>query len=237
MSSESVLGLVLGLLVLIGIVSVILYKDRSIPATEQINDPKVSMEWEERAKKAREDFGLEQIRSVSGKWAANVAGLLGVLSTVAFVAGPSALKDDVGGGEAILAAALVLVAAGTAVVATLLGGLAEQGTPVWRESLDGSKYRTLIKTRARRAIRQLYWSRGLTVVALALVILATGVAWMTALTNGEKPSPINVIVTGTPAAHCGELVQVRGTLSVSSEATAFPIPSNAQVVPVDSCPR
>src|SRR5262245_43453406 len=60
--------------------------------------------WELRAAEYREDFGLGPTREIAGKWSASIAALLGVLSAVAFVAGPSDLVEDVGGKPAEYAA-------------------------------------------------------------------------------------------------------------------------------------
>jgi hypothetical protein len=89
-----------------------------------------AMEWDEKAQDARDDFGLVSVRQVAKGWAASITALLGVFTAVAFIKGPSALTD-VGGWEAVVAALLILMAAGVAMVAILLATLAEQGIPGW----------------------------------------------------------------------------------------------------------
>src|SRR5690349_8897782 len=62
-----------------------------------------AQEWDERAAEMRKDYGLSSVSGGASKWAASIAALLGLLSTVAFVAGPKDLAD-VGGWEAKAAA-------------------------------------------------------------------------------------------------------------------------------------
>lgn len=85
-----------------------------------------AQEWDEKAAAAREEFGLPVIRATAKTWGASIAGLLGILSTVAFVAGPDNLVKDVGGTEADVAAWLILAAAAIAAIAVTLAILAEQ---------------------------------------------------------------------------------------------------------------
>jgi hypothetical protein len=236
MSSAATIGLVLGLVGLALVLLLILKDDAATPETEQIQDPVQLQIWDERAEKAREDFGLADTRAKAGKWAASAAAILGVLTSVAVVAGPNALKD-IGGTEAQIAAGLVLAAAGVAAIATLLAALAEQGTPVFEEQLDGSRFRTLTRVRAKKAANQLFASRVLIVLALALIIASAGVAWLTALTGKEESSSQSAIVVAGSGAHCGVLKSVDGRLLLEVGKTTTPVASNARITLVDSCPK
>lgn len=215
----------------------ILRWDAKVPATESINDPTQLQYWTEQANIATQDFGLGATRAAGEKWAASIAGILGFLSAVAFVAGPSSLVEDVGGPAATIAAGLILAAAGVASVATLLAALAEHGTPVAVEDLDGPKYRTLLRTRAARAAEQIRWSRILIVVTLVLMLAATGTAWLTALTSEAEETGQSVLVTSSAGTQCGTLSREEGAVVLQVGEAAEPIPTGATVTPVDSCPE
>lgn len=147
MTHTAARGLVVGVIVLGLILLGILLWDRNKPSTgDQLSDTQET-KWSEQAEGANKDFGLANERAIAGKWATSAASLLGILSTVAFVVGPSNLVQDVGGDAALLAGSLVLVAAGIAAIATMLAALAEQGTP--------GLYRAMIRSRANRGFRSL----------------------------------------------------------------------------------
>lgn len=236
MSAEAVIALGVGLGILaLAFVGILLWDGRT-PATEGIADDTQLQIWTERAAKANEDFGLAHTRGAGEKWAGTIAALLGVLSTVAFVAGPSSLADDVGGTEAIVAGGLILVAAALAAIATLLAALAEHGTPIEVDDLNGPTYRTLLRTRARRAAKQIRWSRTLTVGALLLIVAATGTAWAAALTGPDDPSQSAIVVSST-GAECGTLLGTNGTLHLEVTTGPKPVPADATITLVGSCPK
>ena len=195
-----------------------------------------AQEWDEKARGAGGDFGLKAIRETAGKWATSIAALLGILSTVAFVAGPSDLVKDVGGTEAEIAAWLILVAAAFAAIATLLAALAEQGIPK-QQSLTGWTFRSLTKKRAEQAAGQLMASRLLTVGALLCVIAATGIAWLSVVTGDDEPSKQSAIVTLDDGTACGTLTKSGDRLVLAVGDRVEKIPSSTGVVLVDSCPE
>lgn len=236
MSSGALIGLVAGVaLLLLAMVAVLIWDSRT-PAADRIADPVELQRWDAKAQQAADDFGLAATRAAAGKWGASTAAILGVLSTVAVVAGPSNLVTDVGGTEADIAAALVLAAAGVAALATLLAGLAEQGSPVKGVVTPGG-LRALTRVRAERAAQQIRWSRVLTAVALVLIVAAAGVAWLTALTRPVKAAVRSAIVVTGGAAKCGILtVSKTGGLIVTVSGTPEQVPGGAQVTLVDSCP-
>src|SRR5262245_33995733 len=139
-----------------------------------------AQEWDEKAGAARGDFGLKPIRDVAKTWAGSIAALLGILGTVAFVAGPKDLAKDVGGREAEIAAWLILAAAAVAAIGLTYAIMAEQGYPRWSPDLNAWTYRSLTQKRADKSAAQLRNSRYLVLLALLLIIAATGIAWMTA---------------------------------------------------------
>jgi hypothetical protein len=191
--------------------------------------------WDTKAAEARENFGLTQIRDTAGKWAASIAGLLGILSTVAFIAGPKALVTDVGGTEADVAAWLILAAAAVAAVAVTLAILAAQGSPQQTES-NGWTYRSLTRQRAELAAAQLNASRYLVITALVLITLATGIAWMSALTGDEPASGQDAIVATSAGAICGTLTDADGSLGLQIGDELKPIGTSAAITLVDDCP-
>lgn len=239
MSSPALVSLLIGLVVLGIAMAWLLWWDRQQPPDDEINDPSEATFWDQQLSAVTTDFGLEATRAAAGKWAASATTILGILSTVAIVAGPGNLVEDVGGKEAKWAAALVLVAAGVAAVSTLLAGLAEQGTPV-KARLTAGGLRARTRTRAEKARRQVFWSRLLTVVALLCIVTATGVAWLTALTKPASATPQHAVVVSNSGAVCGALsTNVNGevALTIAGATAATPIPEYARIKLVDSCPE
>ncbi len=234
MSGYAILGLVLGEMVLAVTLFILFFADRRGVTDDAINDPAELQRWAEKAQTVSDDFGLAAIRAGSGKWATTAAAIVGILSTVAVVVAPTDLAKDIGGIPADVVAALVLCAAGCAAVALVLAGLAEQGTPVKGE-VTPVHLRALTKARATRASNQILWSRLLTVVALLLIVTATGIAWLSALT-GTQPAQSAIVVDHSSAV-CGTLsLSPTGSLMLIVNGTPRAIPGDAHLTLVDSCP-
>jgi hypothetical protein len=193
--------------------------------------------WQQEADNLR-DYGLDKLRATGKAWAASIATFLGVLSTVAFVSGPDDLVKDVGGVEADIAAALILGAAGIAAVALLLATLAEQGAPQYSETLDGWTLKSLTEKRATQAAKQIRWSRYLVLIALIMVIGATGIAWLTPLTGKETASePQDAIVSDRSGVACGSLGPPADGLSLMvGNRAPQEIEADARITLVDKCP-
>jgi hypothetical protein len=195
-----------------------------------------AQEWDDKAAAASGDFGLQPLRDAAAKWTGSIAALLGILSAVAFVAGPSDLVKDVGGREAEVAGWLILAAAATAATGLMLAIMAGQGDPLWSDDLDGWTYRSLTQKRAQKSITQLRNSRYLVLLSLLLIIVATGIAWMTALTKNDKAVGQNAIVVAAGGATCGTLESHGGSLSLKTNDRSNPIPQDARITLVDACP-
>jgi hypothetical protein len=194
-------------------------------------------EWDEKAAAARDEFGLPGVRATAKTWGASIAGLLGILSTVAFVAGPTDLVKEVGGTEADVASWLVLGAAALAAVAITLAIVAEQGIPRYVGDLNGWTLRSLTEKRAKAAARQLTASRYLVLLSLLLILLATGIAWMTALTGEENVATQEAIVVTTAGALCGTLTDADGSLALKiGDGDPEPIAEGAAITLVEECP-
>ena len=179
------------------------------PAPANWTGTNEAQEWDDKVAAAR-DAEPTELRDTATKWAASIAGLLGILSTVAFVAGRKALATEVGGTEADIAAWLILAAAAMAAVAVLLATLAGQGSPQWTPDLTGWKFLSLTRKRNALAAAQIRASRYLVVAALLMIVLATGIAWMAALTGEPVPDDQSAIVV-TPAG----LVRERSSRSMA----------------------
>ncbi len=235
-STEVLIGV--GLAIVAGaILFIILWLDRRTPPTQSITDSTELQIWTERARRANEDFGLAATRGVGEKWAASIAALLGVLSAVAFVAGPSALVEDVGGQAAAWAAALVLAAAVCAAAATLLAALAEHGTPVFKDNMTGHDYRTLTRVRAKRSAWEILASRILVVITLLLMIAATTIAWTSALTAADEKPGQSALVNGPTSVTCGKIAALNGAVGLKVGEAVAPIPPEATITLVSSCPE
>jgi hypothetical protein len=236
--AEIALGaLIAGVVLMLVTFAWILKLDGASPPVEEIPDAEEKLIWRERARESSTDFGLADIRAGASKWAASVASILAVLSSVAVVAGPKDLAKDVGGTGALTVGALVLAAGAIAAMATLLAALAAQGTPVWSE-LGPATYRTAIRARAIRAALFLRWSRILTVVALSVVLSATGVAWLTVLAPARPVHHAQFAIVVTNAGtHCGALANVGSDLMLQVDhGTPAAIPPNAVLTLVGACP-
>jgi len=190
--------------------------------------------WQERLDLAQADFGLADVRDVASKWTGSIAGLLGVLSSVAFVAGPSDLVKDVGGWEAQLAAWIVLAAAALAAVGLAFAVVAEQGSPKWDPKVDAWSYRWQRKELAKRSADRIRTSRYLILAAVVLIIVATGIAWMKALTKPSS-SEQDAIVSFVSGAVCGPLTTHNGIVSITVNGSERAV-RNARITLVSSCP-
>lgn len=240
MSNPALIGLITGLIAVAVAMAGVLVWDRKQPEDDAIEDPTEAARWHQELTAVNKDFGLAATRAAAGKWAASATTILGVLSTVAIVAGPSNLVEEVGGTAATVAASLVLVAAGLAAVATLLAGIAEQGTPIKAQLTPGG-LRARTRTRAQKARQQIFWSRLLTVLALLIIVAATGVAWLTAITKAEPAKTQPVIILSPIGAACGSVSTAEsGELLLTvpgASSTPAPLPENARIKLVDSCPE
>lgn len=191
--------------------------------------------WQERLDTARADFGLADVRSTASKWTGSIAGLLGVLSSVAFVAGPSDLVKDVGGWEAQLAAWIVLAAAALAAAGLAFAVVAEQGSPRWDSEVTAWSYRWEMLQLARRSANSIRNSRYLILGAVVLIVVATGIAWMKALTKPPS-SEQDAIVSFASGAVCGALTtHDDGVVSVTVNGTERPV-TGARITLVSGCP-
>jgi hypothetical protein len=102
--------------------------------------------------------------------------------------------------------------------------------------LTGWTYFSLTRTRAALAAGQLRASRYLVITALLLITLATGVAWMSALTGDEEPKGQDAVVVSSAGATCGTLTNLDGSLGVHVADEDRPIGESAAITLVDSCP-
>ena len=239
MSSVALIALLAGLVALGLAMWLIVQADRSVSTSgDAITDPLEQAYWQEQVDKASLDFGLAGTRASAGKWGASAAAILGVLSTAAVVAGPSDLAKEVGGTEAWIAAALVLVAGALAALATLLAGLAEQGSPVATTGLDAGLLRRLTRERAMRAAKQIRWSRILTALSLCFILAGAAVAWLTALTgNNKKESAQSAVVIGSSGTACGTLVKEGATVKLKVGDATNVIGPTARITLVTACPK
>jgi len=197
------------------------------------NDSDEAQEWDERAAQTRADYGLDSVRTGASKWAASIAALLGILSTVAFVTGPTDLVKEVGGWPAKLAGALVLVAAGCALVGLFYATIAEQGAPQWSDNLTGWELKRRTRHYADESAKKFLRSRQLVLFALLFVVVATGVAWGAALTRDKSQS---AIVLKSGGAVCGTLHTQDGNLNVKAGKKTTRVPKGATVTLIGSCP-
>ena len=226
----------LGLILLLILRRTRVTPDPAPPDDDPFWESNEAQEWDEKANAMRADFGLKPIRDVAKTWAGSIAALLGILSTVAFVAGPSDLVKDVGGSEAEIAGWLILTAAAVAAIGLTYAIMAEQGYPQWSENLNAWTYRSLTRKRAEKSAEQLRNSRYLVLLALLLIILATGIAWMTALTKDDKAGGQDAIVETRAGVKCGTLTREGDALKVRVGSISHDIAPGAQVTLVDSCP-
>jgi hypothetical protein len=69
-----------------------------------------------------------------------------------------------------------------------------------------------------------------------LLLGATGVSWLAALTGGSVDKSRSAIVIGTTGARCGVLTGSAGELALVVNKHSQSIPADAQLTLVDSCP-
>jgi hypothetical protein len=86
-------------------------------------------------------------------------------------------------------------------------------------------------------VKQVQWSRALTIVALTLIIVAASIAWLAALGKGDDAEKPTYAVVNEPLTRCGKLVNSGDALAIQTSNSTVVIPSGAQVTIVDSCPK
>jgi hypothetical protein len=129
--------------------------------------------WEERADAlAVESFAAT--RDAAERWTATVTAVVGLSSILGLVKGPG----DVAALDVpwkVLTAVVLGLALAAAVAATVLGALAAQGTPRKLRLLTGDAVRRSHRQALSHAARDLLLSRGLAVIAVALLGLGAGI--------------------------------------------------------------
>lgn len=70
-----------------------------------------------------------------------------------------------------------------------------------------------------------------------MILLATGILWMTALTGEEEPATQEVIVVTTGGASCGTLTKAAGALALKvGNDEPEPVGAGATITLVEGCP-
>ncbi|HTA14795.1 MAG TPA: hypothetical protein VK781_08065 [Solirubrobacteraceae bacterium] len=160
------------------------------------------LRWEQEAIEAQHK-SLSSVRATAAAWSGSIAALLGIFSIVAFIKGPETLSSlDQKAATAVTI--LVLTAALLAIVATLAGAIAAQGTPHWLDRLDGRALRAANRDAAKKVVSQLWISRVLALLAAMFVLAAMSTAWLST-PREDTPSVHAMILTRAGAVQCGVL--------------------------------
>jgi hypothetical protein len=194
--------------------------------------------WDQEAEDLRHT-SLEKLKTSAEAWEKSVSALLGVFSVVAFVKGPATF-EDLGTASGIAVAALVLFAAAFAVAAIACAAVAAQGIPTWQERLDGAVLRSSVEQSARRGVKLMWASRITAIVAALLVLAATSVAWLSQVGGGAPSPPSLLVVQGSGALLCGEMIagpNARLSISATGKPPGVVVEGARSVTPVDACPR
>ena len=200
---------------------------------------------------------LDRVRKTAEAWGASITTALGVFALVAFVKGPDAIKDvPTGAGKGVTlsiagwaigpfdaaetAAVTIFAAAVLVIVAVILAALAAQGSPSWNPKFVGTTLQNAVATQSKRAVRELLWSRILTIVALTLVLFGLWVVWWATIDAKQKaPAPTTDAIVGSGTAMvCGVLdTGGDGSLTVTPDGgSAVAVSSGTAVTIVDDCP-
>jgi hypothetical protein len=194
--------------------------------------------WAQRADEL-EYNALSRVRSTAEKWTASLGAILGLGGTVLLVKG----REDISTLETtyqVLVGVVLLAALGVALAATVVGGLAAQGTPRNVRWPSGTKLRRWEREQALSAIGRLRTSRVLAIVAVGLIVVAVGLTWFGEAESTSKP-PTVVVLQESGSVLCGRLVagETAGAVQLSTTdggATALQGGDVVSVVPVSGCP-
>jgi hypothetical protein len=198
------------------------------PATVELS----AVAWEDKSDQLEFD-ALTRVRGAAEKWAASLAAILGLFGTLVLVRGPSDISTLQSPYRVIVGVVLGLALIAAA-IAIYDAALAAQGTPREVAWPSGPELRQWERDQAVKAKSRLRRSRGLTFVAVGLVVLASALTWY-APTAGSTV----LVIPAQGAAACGELTN--GALGPAIETGAgVRVPLTAQsarrVVVVSACP-
>lgn len=192
--------------------------------------------WEQEAEKLAHT-ALADVRESAKNWAASIAALLGIGSTVAFVKGEETFAK-LSPTEGNFAFWLAVSAAILAGVAIALATFAAQGTPQRFKSVDGWTLSKISRDRSQKATVLLLWSRVLAIVAAIAIFGGFGMAWKTSIATEDTTSGVSAIAaTDDGTVRCGELKTASdGALSLVAGGQTLIVRKGADVDTVDSCP-
>jgi hypothetical protein len=183
--------------------------------------------WEEQFDTLRRGQ-LTTVQTSAGNWAKAVTALLGVLGTVTFATGETALsklpKDrDIGwlhpahtlAGDVklLIVIAFVLALAAAALVSLASGEIFPRSRP--NDSPTKLRNRTL--STAKKALIELRIGQGLGVAAILIVLAGSLVVFLTPATNAPTEPPTVVAVT-TEGVFCGKLQGTAAALTVAGHS-------------------
>jgi hypothetical protein len=214
------------------------------PKTKLVLRPRrvtpTDLRWAERADDLQFE-ALSLVRAAAEKWAASLLAILGLTGTVLVVKGREDLTElDLL--YQVVVAVLLLLGVGAAAVATFLAARAAQGTPEEVKWPSGAKLRRWEHDQARKARRKLMWSRRVTLMAVAFIVLAVGVTWFGE--GGESAASASAIVqTADGVTVCGKLAKAAGPGNVrlavrdGDSTTHVQMGGARSIVSVTACPK
>ncbi|SNR66848.1 hypothetical protein [Blastococcus mobilis] len=187
--------------------------------------------WKGEVTKARRTQ-LDVVRKSATGWSALFAAVLGVFGSVTFVGGltgvdelPESLAGDV--------RVAIVVAAGLALLATVLAGLAANSLPSVTSDLTFQKLRDDTKNKATSARRLLRWALLCAAGAAVIVTVGSAVVVLSEKEQDAVTAPSAVVVVDGKAV-CGPLTEdADGQLSVDGIALGD---AGASFTVVSSCP-
>lgn len=198
------------------------------------------LRWAERADNLQfEALGL--VRAAAEKWAASLLAILGLTGTVLVVKG----RDDLTELDflyQVVVAVLLLLGVGAAAVATFLAARAAQGTPEEVTWPSGAKLRRWEHEQARSARRKLMWSRRVTLVAVAFIVLAVGVTWFGEGSDSAASASV-IVQTADGVTVCGKVADAAGPGNVhlavrdGDSTTHVQMREARSIVSVTACPE
>jgi hypothetical protein len=191
-------------------------------------------QWEDEAAKAPHEE-LASVRESAKSWAASLTALLGVGGTVAFVKGEEAFaKLSHSTGNVVFW--LTVTAAAMAGLSIVTATFAAQDAPARYKGLDGWTLRTASRDLAQAAMRKLYVSRVLGLVAAVAILAVAGISWQASIAKEIEPTGNTAYaVTTDGRLRCGELsTSSLGGVSIATGKGTKQVAG--KVEPVDKCP-
>ena len=203
-----------------------------------VGEPAMSTDRYRWAQLARElqFHQLESVRKQAESWRTGLTGLTGLFGAVLVLKGRENVQELAVPYPAVIVA-LLLSALFVLVVGTLFALRAASGSPGDECLLRGEDLESWTVKETAEAQQSIRRARRLTLVGVAAIAIAVGLAWIAPAREGQQPT---VVVQSVDGRTCGELAGVIGDAIVVRQGDGLHIISVSEASGLrytESCPR